>query len=95
MHISKAVVDNLDGNYDTEPGHGEDKDPFLADNGIETYLIVGRAAGSKITSERRESAFMEEVSNNGILGKWEVKVGITRGVDFNKRTETMHSYSKL
>ncbi|TRY71944.1 hypothetical protein TCAL_03937 [Tigriopus californicus] len=46
VHVSRAVLDNLNGAYDVEPGNGGDRDQFLADFRIETYLIVGKAGGN-------------------------------------------------
>ncbi|XP_027841680.2 adenylyl cyclase 78C isoform X1 [Aphis gossypii] len=39
VHISKATLDCLEEAYDTEPGHGENRDAYLRDHGIETFLI--------------------------------------------------------
>ena len=44
IHISKAALDNLNDTYEVEPRHSPDsladRDPFLIDNNIETFLIV-------------------------------------------------------
>jgi hypothetical protein len=44
IHISKAALDNLDDAYEVEPRHAPenlaDRDPFLVDNNIDTFLIV-------------------------------------------------------
>ena len=40
VHISRAAYDNLKGSFEVEPGHGGDRDTFLADNGIETFLVI-------------------------------------------------------
>ena len=42
VHISKAVLENLNDTFQVEPGNGGERDQFLADNQIETYLIVGK-----------------------------------------------------
>ena len=43
VHISRAVYDNLKGAFEVEPGNGRDRDSFLAEYKIETFLIVGKA----------------------------------------------------
>ncbi|XP_012937063.1 adenylate cyclase isoform X1 [Aplysia californica] len=40
VHISKQTLDCLDGEYDVEPGLGGERSTFLADTGVDTYLVV-------------------------------------------------------
>ncbi len=42
VHISKSALEHLGDSYVVEDGHGGERDQFLADNQIETFLIVGR-----------------------------------------------------
>lgn len=39
VHITKEVLDNLHGEYEVEPGEGGERNSFLKEKGIETYLI--------------------------------------------------------
>ncbi|XP_071455544.1 adenylate cyclase type 8 [Hetaerina americana] len=39
VHISKATLDCLNNAYDVEPGHGETRDQYLRDHGVETFLV--------------------------------------------------------
>nr|XP_046177898.1 adenylate cyclase type 8 isoform X1 [Oncorhynchus gorbuscha] len=39
IHISKASLDCLNGDYEVEEGHGKDRNEFLRRHNIETYLI--------------------------------------------------------
>uniref|UniRef100_A0A665U709 adenylate cyclase n=1 Tax=Echeneis naucrates TaxID=173247 RepID=A0A665U709_ECHNA len=39
IHISKAALDCLNGDYKVEEGHGKDRNDFLRRHNIETYLI--------------------------------------------------------
>ncbi|XP_036746442.2 adenylate cyclase type 8 isoform X3 [Manis pentadactyla] len=39
IHISKATLDCLNGDYNVEEGHGKDRNEFLRKHNIETYLI--------------------------------------------------------
>ena len=43
IHISKAALDNLKGSFEVEPGNGGERDLFLAENNIETFLILGKS----------------------------------------------------
>ncbi|XP_026993711.1 adenylate cyclase type 8 isoform X1 [Tachysurus fulvidraco] len=39
IHISKAALDCLNGDYEVETGHGKDRNDFLRRHNIETFLI--------------------------------------------------------
>ncbi|KAG7488796.1 hypothetical protein MATL_G00038290 [Megalops atlanticus] len=39
IHISKAALDCLNGDYEVEDGHGKERNDFLSRHNIETYLI--------------------------------------------------------
>ncbi|XP_077412438.1 adenylate cyclase type 8 isoform X2 [Vanacampus margaritifer] len=39
IHISKAALDCLNGDYEVEAGHGKDRNDFLRRHNIDTYLI--------------------------------------------------------
>lgn len=41
IHITKATLNYLNGDYDVEPGAGGERNAYLKRNNIETYLIVG------------------------------------------------------
>ncbi|KAG9348760.1 hypothetical protein JZ751_029077 [Albula glossodonta] len=41
IHITKATLNYLNGDYDVEPGYGGERNVYLKKHNIETYLIVG------------------------------------------------------
>ncbi|KAG7276426.1 LOW QUALITY PROTEIN: hypothetical protein CRUP_007486 [Coryphaenoides rupestris] len=41
IHITKATLNYLNGDYDVEAGTGGERDPYLKKHNIETYLILG------------------------------------------------------
>lgn len=41
IHITKATLNYLNGDYDVEAGAGGDRNAYLKKHNIETYLIVG------------------------------------------------------
>ena len=51
VHITKETLRCLDGDYEVEPGHGGERNSYLRDHNIETYLIVPgdtyRGSGSR------------------------------------------------
>lgn len=40
VHITKATLHQLDGKFEAEPGNGHQRDQYLADHQVETFLIV-------------------------------------------------------
>ncbi|GFU98642.1 tigger transposable element-derived protein 1 [Trichonephila clavipes] len=40
VHITKATLQQLDGQFEAEPGNGHQRDQYLADHQVETFLIV-------------------------------------------------------
>lgn len=40
VHITKETLKCLDGDYEVEPGNGGDRNSYLKDHNIDTYLIV-------------------------------------------------------
>ncbi|XP_071108871.1 adenylate cyclase type 1-like [Haliotis cracherodii] len=42
VHITQATLDNLHGQYEVEPGHGGDRNSYLKEEAIETYLIKAK-----------------------------------------------------
>lgn len=40
VHITKETLECLGDEYKVEPGHGEQRNAYLKDNNIETFLIV-------------------------------------------------------
>lgn len=40
VHITEATLSHLDNTYEVEEGNGDLRDPFLKENGIQTYLVI-------------------------------------------------------
>uniref|UniRef100_A0A8C6TYJ1 adenylate cyclase n=1 Tax=Neogobius melanostomus TaxID=47308 RepID=A0A8C6TYJ1_9GOBI len=49
IHITKATLQYLNGDYEVEPGFGGERNAYLKENSIETFLVLG-------CSEKRVSA---------------------------------------
>ena len=45
VHITKETLENLDGMYQVEPGNGGERNAYLKDHAIETFLIVPEEGG--------------------------------------------------
>ncbi|XP_019850469.1 PREDICTED: adenylate cyclase type 2-like [Amphimedon queenslandica] len=43
VHISQATFDYLDGEFDVEPGNGGERDSYLKENNVTTYLITEKS----------------------------------------------------
>ncbi|VVC36628.1 Hypothetical protein CINCED_3A015230 [Cinara cedri] len=92
VHISKATLDCLEEAYDTEPGHGEDRDAYLRDHSIETFLIKeqepcrGHRKLQKINSTRPRLWSDEKLSFNSNAQKL-ISPKIEDYIDDNKCNE--------
>ena len=42
VHITTSTLKFLNGDYEVEPGNGKDRNPYLRDHNIDTYLIVAK-----------------------------------------------------
>lgn len=50
MHITKETLNYLDGMYKVEPGNGGERNAYLKDHNIETFLIVPDEMGVSYVS---------------------------------------------
>lgn len=41
IHITKATLQYLNGDYEVEPGYGGERNAYLKENNIETFLVLG------------------------------------------------------
>ena len=42
VHITQATLDCLGGEFEVEPGHGEERNDYIKKHGTTTYLIADR-----------------------------------------------------
>uniref|UniRef100_A0A3Q1GZY1 Adenylate cyclase type 5 n=1 Tax=Acanthochromis polyacanthus TaxID=80966 RepID=A0A3Q1GZY1_9TELE len=71
IHITKATLNYLNGDYDVEPGAGGERNTYLKKNSIETYLIVG--CSQKRKEEKAMIAKMNRQRTNSVThnsGHW-------------------------
>lgn len=54
IHITKATLQYLNGDYEVEPGFGGERNAYLKDNNIETFLVLG-------CSQKRVSVCMQTI----------------------------------
>lgn len=40
VHITSVTLEHLKGAYKVEPGDGQERDPYLKEHGIVTYLVI-------------------------------------------------------
>ena len=51
VHITEATLKHLDKAYEVEDGHGQQRDPYLKEMNIRTYLVIDpRVRGSAATA---------------------------------------------
>ncbi|KAI3356071.1 hypothetical protein L3Q82_017336 [Scortum barcoo] len=71
IHITKATLNYLNGDYDVEQGAGGERNAYLKKNNIETYLIVG--CSQKRKEEKAMIAKMNRQRTNSVThnsGHW-------------------------
>uniref|UniRef100_A0A674CVZ7 Adenylate cyclase type 5 n=1 Tax=Salmo trutta TaxID=8032 RepID=A0A674CVZ7_SALTR len=71
IHITKATLNYLNGDYDVEPGSGGERNVYLKRHNIETYLIVG--CSQKRKEEKAMIAKMNRQRANSVshnTGHW-------------------------
>ncbi|KAF7709427.1 adenylate cyclase type 5 isoform X4 [Silurus meridionalis] len=64
IHITKATLNYLNGDYDVEPGFGGERNVYLRKHNIETFLIVG--CSQKRKEEKAMIAKMNRQRTNSI-----------------------------
>ncbi|XP_060732256.1 adenylate cyclase type 5 isoform X1 [Tachysurus vachellii] len=64
IHITKATLNYLNGDYDVEPGYGGERNVYLRKHNIETFLIVG--CSQKRKEEKAMIAKMNRQRTNSI-----------------------------
>lgn len=40
VHITSVTLEHLNGSYKVEPGDGQEREPYLKEHGIITYLVI-------------------------------------------------------
>lgn len=40
VHVTRATLDSLSGEYEVEAGHGDERSSYLRDHGVDTFFIV-------------------------------------------------------
>ncbi|KAK6308460.1 hypothetical protein J4Q44_G00217310 [Coregonus suidteri] len=74
IHITKATLQYLHGDYEVEPGFGGDRNTYLKENNIETFLVLGCSQKRKDEkAAMAKSAMMQRVranSTEGLMPRW-------------------------
>uniref|UniRef100_A0A3Q1IZJ3 Adenylate cyclase type 6 n=1 Tax=Anabas testudineus TaxID=64144 RepID=A0A3Q1IZJ3_ANATE len=71
IHITKATLQYLNGDYEVEPGFGGERNAYLKENSIETFLVLG--CSQKRKEEKAMMAKMQRTranSNEGLMPCW-------------------------
>ena len=53
----------MKGTFEVEPGHGGERDQFLAENSIETFLIVGKTNENNHQHHQKKKTTFQETSS--------------------------------
>uniref|UniRef100_UPI0035902C1D adenylate cyclase type 3-like n=1 Tax=Myxine glutinosa TaxID=7769 RepID=UPI0035902C1D len=52
VHISQATYGCLHGEFDVEPGYGEERNDYIKDKGIQTYLVIPPEQSTENTTDK-------------------------------------------
>lgn len=50
VHVTRATLDALGGEYEVEAGHGDTRDSYLRDHSVDTYFIIPPAHRRKVNA---------------------------------------------
>uniref|UniRef100_A0A8B9KMP3 adenylate cyclase n=1 Tax=Astyanax mexicanus TaxID=7994 RepID=A0A8B9KMP3_ASTMX len=71
IHITKATLQYLNGDYEVEPGFGGERNAYLKENSIETFLVLG--CSQKRKEEKAMMAKMQRAranSSEALMPRW-------------------------
>ncbi|XP_031421655.1 adenylate cyclase type 6 isoform X2 [Clupea harengus] len=71
IHITKATLQYLNGDYEVEPGFGGERNAVLKENNIETFLVLG--CSQKRKEEKAMMAKLQRAranSGEGLMPRW-------------------------
>ncbi|KAL2104285.1 hypothetical protein ACEWY4_001153 [Coilia grayii] len=71
IHITKATLQYLNGDYEVEPGFGGERNVYLKENNIETFLVLG--CSQKRKEEKAMMARLQRAranSGEGLMPRW-------------------------
>uniref|UniRef100_A0A2I3N862 Adenylate cyclase type 6 n=1 Tax=Papio anubis TaxID=9555 RepID=A0A2I3N862_PAPAN len=71
IHITRATLQYLNGDYEVEPGRGGERNAYLKEQHIETFLILG--ASQKRKEEKAMLAKLQRTRTNsmeGLMPRW-------------------------
>lgn len=97
VHITKETLDCLNGHYEIEDGHGEERNSYLKDHQIQTYLIVPKES-LRYNAVAKIARPSERPNNNSIskelrmMGHWQNKAGVTDTKDIKSPEEEVNEY---
>lgn len=75
VHITSVTLEHLNGAYKVEDGDGQERDPYLKEHGVITYLVVNpkvpQYANEDFKSEK--AYWLKKLVQNDITGtRWQL-----------------------
>lgn len=96
VHITEETLLCLNGHYEIEDGHGSERNSYLKDHQIQTYLIVPKESHRYRTSSKVSR--QQAQTNNSIskelrmMGHWNAKAGTNDKQDVKSAEEEVNEY---
>uniref|UniRef100_A0A8C6US18 adenylate cyclase n=1 Tax=Neogobius melanostomus TaxID=47308 RepID=A0A8C6US18_9GOBI len=103
VHITSVTLEHLNGTYKVEDGDGQDRDPYLKEHGVITYLVINpkksqhfrpRMNGAKMRASVRMTRYLESWgAAKPFNGRISTEVPMGR-YHFRRRSERTKSQKK-
>lgn len=97
VHITEETLLCLNNHYEIEDGHGHERNSYLKDHQIQTYLIVPKESHRYKTSTKVSRQQAQTNSNNiskelRMMGHWNTKPGTNDKQDVKSAEEEVNEY---
>ncbi|XP_023391198.1 adenylate cyclase type 6 isoform X4 [Pteropus alecto] len=94
IHITRATLQYLNGDYEVEPGRGGERNAYLKEQHIETFLILG--ASQKRKEEKAMLAKLQRTRANsmeGLMPRWVPDRAFSRSKDSKAFRQMVRAHS--
>ncbi|XP_070504535.1 adenylate cyclase type 6 isoform X3 [Chironomus tepperi] len=97
VHITKETLACLNNHYDVEDGHGDERNSYLKDHQIKTYLIIPKESHRYSTLPKPPNRQNPQNTNSiskelRMMGHWNNKMGNTDKQDIKSPEEEVNEY---
>lgn len=95
VHITTETMQCLNSHYELEEGHGAERNTYLKDHQIKTYLIIPMEANRQHNTITKQTSSINNCNISKelrMMGHWNNKPGASDKVDFKSEEEEVNEY---